>query len=146
MKEIWLTKRGEPYHRYMLNPCDCVRLYNGDYTRMFHLQKFWGEDDDWKPWGRPGDEGFYVDIVTLLSEFILVDSDNDKYIKHLEELRDNNFRKQQDASISLLTDAMASIQQPENGDPQGTKNEENRENIHTLHSEQLEGNETAAAE
>lgn len=138
MKEIWLTKRGEPYDKYMLNPWDCVKLYNGDYTRIFHLQKFWGEGDDWKPWGGPGAEGFYVDIETLLSEFILVDSDNDKYIKQLEELRDNNFRKQQDASISLLTDAMASIQQ--------TENEEDREDICALHSEQPENNETTTAE
>lgn len=138
MKEIWLTKRGEPFHRYMLYPWDCTRLYNGDYTRIFRLQKFWGENDDWKPWGGPGAEGFYVDIITLLSEFILVDSNNDKYIKQLEELRDNNFRKQQDASISLLTDAMASIQQ--------TENEEDREDIHTLHSEQSEDNKVAVTE
>lgn len=124
MKELWLTRRNEPFTRYTLSTYDCLKLYNGDYTRIFGLKEYWGEGDTWKPVSDTMDY-FYVDIETLLSEFILVDSDNDKYIKQLEELRDNNFRKQQDASISLFTNAMASIQQPEN--------EEDREDICSLY-------------
>ena len=129
MKELWLTRRNEPFTRYTLDIYNCLKLYNGYYTRIFGLKKYWGEGDTWEPFGDIIDY-LYVDIETLLSEFILVDSDNDKYIKQLEELRDNNFRKQQDASISLFTDAMASIQQPEN--------EKNREDCCALHSGESE--------
>lgn len=115
MKGLWLTNRNEPFHRYLLHPHDCEKLYNGDgdYTTAFSLRKYWGEDGDWKPF-----EGGWilVDIKTLLSEFVLVDSPTDKYIKGLEELRDNNFRKNQESSISLFTDAFASIQQTEQED------------------------------
>lgn len=112
--------------RYRLNKWDCVKLYNGDWTRSFCLQKYWGEGDDLRKWGGDGEgNAFYVDIETLLSEFILLGSPNDKYIKGLEELRDNNFKKQTEASIDVLTDAFASIDSTDEG---------YKTNIHTLHS------------
>jgi len=68
-------------------------------------------------------EGFYVDIETLLSEFILLDSPNDKYIKGLEELRDNNFKKTTEESISLFSDMMSDIQSSYVGDLKAEENE-----------------------
>ena len=136
MKELWLTRRNDPYMRYKLNAFDCLKLYNGGWTRVFGLHKYWGEGDTWKPWGGDGEgNAFYVDIETLLSEFTLLDSPNDKYIKGLEELRDNNFKKQTEAKIDVLTDAFASISSTDEGD---------KEDIHTLHSGELETDETTA--
>lgn len=125
MKVVWLRRRNEQYHRYALDVYDCEKLYNGDYTRIFGLKKYWGDGDDWKPFASGT---VYVDIETLLSEFILIDSPTDKYIRGLEELRDNNFKKESEASISVLTDAFADIQQPQQedtSDPEGEINETN---------------------
>ena len=51
----------------------------------------------------------------LLKEFknkAILDSINDKYIKGLETLRDNNFRKETETNINLFTNMMADIQAP----------------------------------
>ena len=138
MNETWLIKRGEKYTRYFLHPYDCVKLYtvDGTYTRCFFLEKYYGEDDNWNKWGN--ECGVYVDIKTLLSEFILVDSPTDKYIKHLEELRDNNFNRQVETNISLFTDAIASIQGKTNTDETG------KEDIRPLHSGEPEIDETGS--
>ena len=37
MKELWLTRRNDPFMRYKLNPWDSAKLYNGDWTRVFNL-------------------------------------------------------------------------------------------------------------
>ena len=149
MKELWLTRRNDPFMRYKLNSWDSAKLYNGDWTRVFGLQKYWGDGDTWKKWGGEGEgNAFYVDIETLLSEFILLDSPNDKYIKGLEELRDNNARKSSEVSISGFTNMMSGIQgetyDGETDDVFGgilnlnKENEGHTENIHTLYGRKSE--------
>jgi hypothetical protein len=117
MKEIWLSKRGEnEFIRYTLDPYDCIKLYTGDgnYTRAFRLHKFWRSNTgEWKPFGGDyAESDRFVEIITLLSEFTILDSINDKYIKGLETLRDNNIRKEAETNIKLFTDMMANIQAP----------------------------------
>ena len=147
MKELWLTRRNDPFMRYKLNPWDSAKLYNGDWTRVFGLQKYWGEGDTWKKWGGEGEgNAFYIDIETLLSEFILLDSPNDKYIKGLEELRDNNFKKTTEESISLCSDMMSDIQSSYVGDLKAEENEGDKEDIHTLHSGESETDPSSAPE
>lgn len=139
MKELWLTRRNDPFMRYKLNPWDSAKLYNGDWTRVFGLQKYWGDGDTWKKWVGEGEgNAFYVDIETLLSEFILLDSPNDKYIKGLEELRDNNFKKTTEESISSFSDMMSDIQSSYVGDLKTEENEGHTENIHTLYGRKSE--------
>lgn len=117
MKEIWLSKRGEcEWIRYTLNPYDCIKLYAGDgnYTRAFRLHKQWKSNtDEWKPFGGDyAESSIFVEIITLLSEFTVLDSINDNYIKGLETLRDNNFKKETETNINLFTNMMADIQAP----------------------------------
>lgn len=145
----WLERKGERFARYRLHTIDSDLLYLGDgqYTRTFALYKYWGEEDNWKPWG-DANTPIYVTIESLLSEFILIGSINDKYIKGLEELRDNNFKKETETNINLFTDAMAAIQSSSEADGVYIKqeNERHTEDIHTLHSGESETDTEGPAE
>lgn len=79
----------------------------------------------------------YISLQALMSNYILEGSSLDTHVKMLEEFRNDVFKKNSEESISVLTDAIAYIQQ--------TENEEDREDICALHSEQPENNETTAA-
>ena len=170
MKDNWLERKGERFVRYRLHTIDSDLLYLGDgqYTRTFALYKYWGEDDNWKPWGDVNTP-LHVTIESLLSEFTLIGSINDKYVKGLEELRDNNFKKETKTNINLFTDAMAAIQSSSEADgvyavanngkdvaPIGKstdmdeqikqENERHTEDIHTLHSGESETDSERPAE
>ena len=78
----------------------------------------------------------YISLQALMSNYILEGSSLDTHVKTLEAFRNDVFRKNSEESISVLTDAVASIQQ--------TENEEDREDIHTLHSGESEVDPPAA--
>ena len=115
MEEVWLVKKDEKFHKYLLHENNCAPLYyKGEHTQVFLLEKYWGGEDQWH---KCEGFGFYVDIKTLLSEFLVVDSYNYNHIKYLEELRDNNFKKKVESVTKVLNDVGSILGSAEiNGD------------------------------
>lgn len=134
--ERWVHKIGvnPEFERYRLYDIGSkIYTKDGCTTPAFLMVRYYrgARTDEFE---RGYDPCVYITLEDLLDEFTMIDSKVDNLIKDLTDFK----KSKQEAELDDVLRPYTSVTMNED--------EENREDIHTLHSEQSEDNETTTTE
>ena len=114
-------------------------LPDGTYTECFELEEYFENNEGELVRAYPG-VPIYVSLETLMSYFIIDDSNVGRYVKDLEDFKTESFKHAAE-NLNNGFDSLLDIYKDSN-----IKNERDTEDICTLHSGESETNEERPAE